>query len=137
MKFRIRDTSGWTMFIFGLMALLLGVVALIYPESLLNILGFQVLPRAARTSGDHTLIFLTASAMSSFNIGAYYMLAALNDMKKFYIWTVPFRAVTVTVFTITVVTGLAPVRFLGVAAWELVGAIATGWALNAERKQVR
>ncbi len=40
-----------------------------------------------------------------------------------------------TVFTIAALTGLAPIRFLGVAAWELTGAIATGLALWQESKK--
>ena len=128
-RLKIRDAAGWTMFIFGVLALLLGFVGLIRPEALLSILGFTVLDRSARIAGDYTLVFLIASSMASFNIGAYYILAALNDMKQFYKWTVPFRCVTPTVFTIAVLSGLAPVRFLGVAAWELAGAIATGLAL--------
>jgi hypothetical protein len=74
--------------------------------------------------------------MASFNMGAYYVLAALNDNKQFYRWTVPFRCLTPMVFTVAVLTGLAPVRFLGVAAWELTGAIATGIALWYEDKRV-
>ena len=132
---KIRDTAGWTMFVFGVLALLLGFLGLIRPELLLSILGFTVLDRAQRTAGDYTLVFMIASSMASFNIGAYYILAALNDLKPFYKWTVPFRCVTPTVFTIAVLTGLAPVRFLGVAAWELTGAIATGLALWYENKK--
>ena len=132
---KIRDVSGWTMFIFGVLALLLGFLGIIRPEWLLSILGFTVLDRAERVAGDYTLVFLIASSMASFNIGAYYILAALNDLKPFYKWTVPFRCVTPTVFTIAVLTGLAPVRFLGVAAWELSGAIATGLALWYESKK--
>jgi Na+-driven multidrug efflux pump len=134
-RLKIRDASGWTMFIFGVLAFLLGFVGLIRPEWLLSILGFTVLNRAERIAGDYTLVFLIASAMASFNIGAYYILAALNDLKPFYKWTVPFRCVTPTVFTIAVLTGLAPVRFLGVAAWELSGAIATGLALWYENRK--
>lgn len=134
-RLKIRDASGWTMFIFGVLALLLGFVGLIRPEWLLSILGFTVLDRAERVAGDYTLVFLIASSMASFNIGAYYILAALNDLKPFYKWTVPFRCVTPTVFTIAVLTGLAPVRFLGVAAWELSGAIATGLALWYENRE--
>ncbi len=135
-KWRIRDASGWTMFVFGVLALLLGLVGLIRPEWLLSILGFTVLDRATRVPGDYTLVFMIASSMASFNMGAYYVLAALNDVKSFYRWTVPFRCVTPTVFTIAVLTGLAPVRFLGVAAWELTGAIATGIALWQENKKL-
>ena len=132
---KIRDASGWTMFIFGALAFLLGLVGLIRPELLLSILGFTVLDRAARPAGDYTLVFMIASSMASFNIGVYYMLAALHDLKQFYRWTVPFRCVTPVVFTIAVLTGLAPARFLGVAAWELAGAIATGLVLWQENKK--
>jgi len=134
---KIRDASGWTMFVFGLLAFLLGLVGLISPETVLALLGFEVLERTQRVAGDYTLVFMVASSMASFNIGVYYVLAALNDLKKFYLWTVPFRTVTFTVFTLVVVTGVAPVRFLGVGIWELTGAIATGLALYFERKQVQ
>lgn len=132
---RIRDASGWTMFIFGLLALLLGFLGLIRPELLLSILGFTVLDRSARLAGDYTLVFMIASSMASFNIGAYYILAALHDVKPFYKWTVPFRCVTFVVFTTAVLTGLAPTRFLGVGAWELAGALATGLALWQENRK--
>ena len=132
---RIRDAAGWTMFIFGALAFLLGLLGLIRPELLLSILGFDVLDRTARAPGDYTLVFLIASSMASFNICVYYMLAALNDLKQFYRWTVPFRCVTFAVFTIAVLTNLAPARFLGVGVWELAGAIATGLALRAENRK--
>lgn len=130
---KIRDRSGWTIFIFGVLALLFGIFGLIRPELFLTILGFPILERSARAAGDFTIVFMIASSMASFNIGVYYILAALNDMKKFYQWTVPFRSLTFIVFTIVVLTELAPARFMGIAAWELAGAIATGLALRADR----
>lgn len=129
---KIKNTSGWTMFIFGIIALLLGLLGLLRPEILLSILGFPVLDRVTRAAGDYTLVFITASSMASFNIGVYYILAAINDMKQFYKWTVPFRGLTFLVFTTVVFTGLAPARFIAVGAWELTGAIATGLALRSE-----
>ena len=132
---KIRDAAGWTMFIFGALAFLLGLLGLIRPELLLSILGFAVLDRSARTAGDYSLVFMIAASMASFNIGVYYVLAALNDMKQFYKWTVPFRCVTFVVFTIAVLTNLAPARFIGVGAWELTGAIATGIALRSEKRK--
>lgn len=134
-KPKIRDASGWTMFIFGALALLLGLFGLIRPEILLTILGFDVLDRTARAAGDYTLVFMTASAMASFNVGVYYILASLNDLKPFYKWTVPFRTLTFIVFTTAALTGLAPIRFIGVALWELVGAVATGLALRNDLKK--
>ena len=134
-KLKIKDASGWTMFVFGVIALLLGLLGLLRPEALLSILGFSVVERAARTAGDYTLAFVTTSSMASFNIGAYYILAALNDLKPFYKWTVPYRTLTFIVFTTAVLTGLAPTRFIVVGVWELTGAIATGLALRAESKR--
>ncbi|HCB02615.1 MAG TPA: hypothetical protein DEP19_09560 [Anaerolineae bacterium] len=132
---KIRDASGWTIFVFGFLAFVLGLIGLIRPEILLSVLGFEVIERTSRTAGDYTIVFMTASSMASFNIGIYYVLAALNDVKIFYRWTVPFRTLTFIVFTIVVILGIAPQRFLGVAIWELVGALATGIALYLENKK--
>ena len=134
-KYKIQDTSGWTMFIFGVLAVLFGLLGLIRPEILLSILGFSVLDRAARAAGDYSILFMTASSMASFNMGVYYIFAALNNLKPFYKWTVPFRCVTFAVFTTAVLTGIAPGRFIGVGVWEFTGAIATGLALWQEKKR--
>ena len=130
---KIRDAAGWTIFIFGILAFLLGLVGLIRPEILLSILGFEVVERAQRAASDYTIVFMTASSMASFNMGVYYIFAALNDVKIFYRWTVPFRVVTFVVFTTVVIAGIAPIKFLGVGIWELVGAISTGIALYGKR----
>ncbi len=134
-KYGIRDASSWTMFIFGVLALLMGLVGLLRPELLLSLLGFTVLERSARAAGDYTLVFMIASSMASFNMGVYYIFASLNDFKPFYKWTVPFRCVTFIVFTTTVLIGLAPARFFVVGAWELTGAIATGLTLWLENRK--
>jgi len=130
---KIRDAAGWTIFIFGILAFLLGLTGLIRPEILLSILGFEVVERAQRAASDYTIVFMTASSMASFNMGVYYVFAALNDVKIFYRWTVPFRVVTFVVFTTIVIAGIAPMKFLGVGIWELVGAISTGIALYGKR----
>ena len=132
---KIRDASGWTMFIFGIMAFLLGALGIIRPELQLSILGFEVAERAARASSDYTLTFMTAASMASVNMGIYYVLAALNDVKIFYRWTVPFRGLTFIVFTAIVILGIAPLKFIGVPIWELTGAIATGIALAREKQK--
>jgi len=136
-KYRIRSASGWTMFVFGVLAFLLGLLGLLRPELLLSILGFSVLDRTARVTGDYTLVFVIAASMASFNMGVYYVLAAFTDLKQFFLWTVPFRLVTFTVFTISALTGVAPMRFILVGAWEGLGAVITGLALYFERPQSR
>jgi hypothetical protein len=130
---RLQNVSSWTMFIFGVLAVVLGVVGLIRPEATLGLLNFEVLDRGVRAPGDYTLTFLTASSMASFNMGVYYVLASLSNWKRFYWWTVPFRMVTFVVFVLATASGIAPAGFIGVAAWELIGALATGAALLWER----
>ena len=132
---KIRDASGWTMFIFGVMAFLLGTLGIIRPELELSMLGFEVVDRASRASSDYTLTFMTAASMASVNVGIYYVLAALNDVKIFYRWTVPFRGLTFIVFTTIVILGIAPLKFIGVPIWELTGALATGIALSREKQK--
>jgi|GEM_PF-344477 Na+-driven multidrug efflux pump len=134
---KIRDASGWTMLIFGVLAFLLGLVGLIRPEILLSLLGFETIDRAQRIAGDYTIVFMMASSMASFNMGVYYIFAAINDVKMFYRWTVPFRILTFVVFTAVVIERIAPINFLGVGVWELLGAISTGIALYTEDRKIR
>lgn len=124
-----RSAAGWTVAVFGAIALVLGAVGLILPEALLTVLGFEVLDAAARADGDHTRTFLAASSMASFNMGVYYLLAAATHWQPFFRFTVFFRLLTCLVFSLLVLTGTAPGRFLSVALWEGAGALATGVAL--------
>src|ERR1700754_2887116 len=127
-----RSPAGWTMAVFGVLAIVLGVVGLVSPDTLLKMLGFEVL--GERPAGDYTKTFMAASSMASFNMGVYYLVAVATQWRPFYVFTVAFRLVTFTVFTILVVTDAAPARFFGVAAWEGLGAVATGVALLFERR---
>ena len=129
---KIRNAAGWTIFVFGALAILLGLVGLIRPEILLSILGFEMIDRAQRAAGDYTIVFMTASSMASFNMGIYYVFAALNDVKVFYRWTVPYRTLTFIIFTSLVISGVAPLKFIGVGIWEFAGAISTGIAIYKE-----
>lgn len=126
--------SAWTMVVFGASAAMLGLIGLAFPEATLNLMSLPVLERGSRVSGDYTLTFVTASSMAAVNMGAYYGLAAFAGFTAFFRWTVPFRVLTFTMFCLAVFRGLAPTGFIGVAAWELVGAIATAIALAREKK---
>ena len=132
---KIRDAAGWTIFIFGSLAILLGLVGLIRPEILLSILGFEIIDHVQRAAGDYTITFMTASSIASFNMGIYYVFAAMNDVKIFYRWTVPFRTLTFIIFSALVIAEAAPLKFLGVGLWELIGAITTGVALYLENRK--
>ncbi|MGC4791380.1 hypothetical protein ACLQ22_26545 [Micromonospora sp. DT178] len=122
-----RSAAGWTIAVFGVLALLMGAVGLVWPEALLRLLGLEV--PATRAAGDHTGTFLVASSMASFNMGVYYLLATATEWRPFFRFTVVFRLVTFTVFSIAVLADIAPGRFFGVAAWEGLGAVATAVGL--------
>lgn len=122
-----RSGAGWTVAVFGVLALAMGAVGLLFPEVLLRMLGFEV--PSSRAVGDHTGTFLMASSMASFNMGVYYLLATATEWRAFFRFTVVFRLVTFAVFTLAVLTDVAPGRFFGVAAWEGVGALATAAGL--------
>lgn len=126
-----RSMSGWTIAVFGFLAFALGLFGLLSPDSLLGLLGFEVV--AARGPGDYTKVYMAASSMAAVNMGVYYMLAAASDWRPFFLWTVPFRLVTFAVFSTLVITGAAPSEFLGVGLWEGLGALITGYALWRER----
>jgi hypothetical protein len=130
-----RSLSGWTMAVFGLLAAAVGIVGLVSPAVQLSLLGFE--PPGPRASGDYTLVFLTASSTAALNMGVYYVLAALADWRAFFRWTVPFRLLTFTTFTVAVLIGRAPSGFLGVGVWEGVGAVVTGTALWYEGRAAR
>lgn len=111
------------------MAALFGAAGLVWPDAVLTGLGFTTLDPEQRAAGDHTRVFLAASSMASLNMGVYYVVAAATEWRPFYRFTVAFRLLTFTVFTLLVLLDVAPARFLGVAAWEGAGAVATGLAL--------
>lgn len=120
------------MAVFGILATALGLVGLVSPDVQLGLLGLGAAHR--RAASDFTHAFMTASSMAAVNMGVYYVLAALADWRAFFRWTVPFRLLTCTVFTLAVIGGRAPGAFVGVGLWEGAGAFATGMALLYERR---
>ncbi|MFI6939126.1 hypothetical protein ACIBI4_07635 [Streptomyces sp. NPDC050418] len=123
------------MTVFGVLAAGMGIVGLIAPDVLIKVMGFAAEPDGGRPDGDHTLTFLTASSMAALNMGVYYVLAAGADWTAFFRWTVPFRLLTFTVFTVAVLVDRAPAGFIGVGLWEGVGAVATAVALRADKRR--
>ncbi|MEU5906264.1 hypothetical protein ABZ780_18060 [Micromonospora sp. NPDC047467] len=128
-----RSVAGWTIAVFGVLALLMGALGLLWPEAQLRMLGFET--PETRAVGDYTGTFLLASSMAAFNMGVYYLLATVTEWRAFYRFTVVFRLVTFTVFTIAVLADIAPDRFFGVAAWEGLGALATAVGLRLDARR--
>ncbi|WP_328418324.1 hypothetical protein OG542_39680 [Streptomyces violaceus] len=121
------------MAVIGVLAAALGVVGLVSPTAQLSLLGLAA--PGERAAGDSTPAFMTASSMAALNMGVYYVLAALADWRSFFRWTVPFRLLTCTVFTVAALGGRAPDVFVGVGLREGAGAVATAVALRYERRR--
>lgn len=94
------------MAVFGVLAAALGAVGLVSPAAQLSLLGLAA--PGERAAGDLTPAFMTASSMAALNMGVYYVLAALADWRAFFRWTVPFRLLTCTFFTVAALGERAP-----------------------------
>ncbi len=123
------------MFIFGLLAFALGLIGLKSPKTLLKQMGFKASDPQDRQEHDYTHVFMMTSSMASTNMGIYYMLAAILNVRRFFYWTVPFRVLTFVVFTTAVFKKTVPLKFITVPVWELIGALLTGWALWQEKSR--
>jgi len=125
---RPRGAAAWSVFVFGTAAMAIGVAGLVSPDFFLAAMNVP-----AADPGPYP----RTNAMAATNVGAYYLLAACSNTRLFFAWTVPFRMLTFTVFTGMVLFDAAPSGLLGVAAWELVGALWTGSALAYEARMAR
>ncbi len=124
------DIAALTMMIFGVVIVGMGMTGLMAPQFLLAILGLSETGMSSHT----TQLFVMASSQASLAMGLYYILAAVNETRIFFQWTVPLRIVNFMVFTSMVPIGIASPKWLMVAGLELIGALATGIALTSKKE---
>ena len=67
-----RSAAGWTIAVFGIMAIVFGIVGLVSPDITLAGLGFETLSPEQRAPGGYTRVYVAASSMASLNMGVYY-----------------------------------------------------------------
>ena len=123
------DVAALTMMIFGVMIVGMGMTGLMAPQFLLAILGLSETGMSSNT----TQLFVMAASQASLAMGLYYILAAVNETRIFFQWSVPLRIINFMVFTSMVAVGVAPSQWLMVAGLELAGALATGFALASKK----
>jgi hypothetical protein len=126
------DIAALTMMAFGVLIVGMGMTGLMAPQSLLAILGLSETGMSSHT----TQLFVMASSQASLAMGLYYILAAVNETRPFFQWSVPLRIINFMVFTSMVPIGIAPPKWLMVAGLELIGALATGIALASKKEFV-
>ena len=113
-----------TLFVFGVAIMGSGLTGLLAPSLLLSLLGLPT---------NEPILFIMACSQASIAMGLYYLLSAVHRNREFRRWSIPMRIINFCVFTGMVVFQVAPPRWLLVAGLELVGALATAWALASKR----
>lgn len=116
------DIAALTMLVFGMVIVGSGLIGLLAPQLLMNVLGIT-------DTGSTTQLFLMATSQASLAMGLYYTLASVNGTRIFFQWSVPLRIINFLVFALMIPLGIAPPQWLLVAGLELAGASATAIAL--------
>lgn len=108
---------------FGGYLLVLGAVLILVPNTLLTLFG--IAPTVE--------VWIRVAGMLVLILGAYYVLAALADLREFIRWTMPLRVVAAAFLALFVLLGYAPAVMLLAAIIELAGAAWTWFALRRVR----
>jgi hypothetical protein len=124
---RPRSASGWTVSVFGVLALIMGVLGLISPDIQFGMMGFEILDK--RPPGDYTPAVVATTSIAAVNMGVLYLLGVAKDWPGFIAFTVAARLFMCAGFIVLIVAGKAPDAFIGAALWEGLGAAATGAAM--------
>jgi hypothetical protein len=109
-----------TVFVFGVYLLLLGAVLILAPNALLGL--FRIAPTNE--------VWIRIVGMLVLFLGAYYVLAALAEVRAFMRWSVALRATVPVFLLVFVLTGLAPAVLILFGLIDLAGAGWTAWALR-------
>ncbi|KAI5455969.1 hypothetical protein BGZ63DRAFT_397207 [Mariannaea sp. PMI_226] len=104
--------AALTIYIFGVSALIAGIVSLLYPFD---------------EGAENCKPAAAGNALAAIAMGLYYSIAAYQENTVFFMATVPMRSLTTVVFW--------HYNWKGAAAWEGVGAALTLIALLIRGKQ--
>jgi hypothetical protein len=121
------SAAATTVFAFGCYLLLLGVALILFPNTVLSLFG--VAPTIE--------VWIRVAGMLVLFLGAYYLLAALAELRPFFRWSVPVRASVIVFFAVFVLLGLAPPVLLLLGAVDLAAAAWTWLALRQRDSALR
>jgi hypothetical protein len=114
--------SAFSVFIFGIYTVILGLSFLLFPNLCLSILGMK-------TTGE---VWIHILGWCAFWIGVYYIVCARSEAKAFIRWTTYSRPTFIIFLTVLVVLNMVEPIIIMVGAVELAFAIWTIFALRAE-----
>ena len=109
-----------TVFIFGTYLVVSGIALTLVPETVGQTLNMPGEPYLVRIIGLLMLCF-----------AFLYIQAARYELRPLFGWTVLLHAGMCVAFVVLVAADLAPTPLLSFCVAELIGALATGWALRA------
>jgi hypothetical protein len=118
-----RSASGWTVSVFGVLALLLGILGVVSPDIQFGMKGFEILEK--RAPGDYTPAVVATTSIAAINMGILYVLGVAKEWPWFIPFTVGARLLMCVGFVLLIVAGRAPNAFIGAALWEGLGATIT------------
>ena len=114
--------SGKSVFYFGIVAVLNGVIFCIIPEQLISMLKLPEIPAAwARVLGLLVIV-----------IGSYEIISGRNNLRPLIKGTIYMRLFFFTGITLLFVSGQMPKEILSLAIVDLLGAVWTMLSLKAE-----
>ncbi|MHA1932408.1 MAG: hypothetical protein ACW96X_07690 [Promethearchaeota archaeon] len=122
----LKDMSraALSVFIFGIYVIFLGITFLFFPEMMFAVLAEPNPPDVvSRVLG---MIFIL--------LAYYYIRAALEEMKKFFMWTVHTRASIIIFLIIFAALSLTSPLIVLFGVIDLAAAIWTFWALRKDKE---
>ena len=123
-KIYFMTKSGKSVFYFGIVAVLNGVIFCIIPEQLISILKLPEISAAwARVIGLLVIV-----------IGSYEIISGRNNLKPLIKGTIYMRLFFFTGIMVLFVSGQMPKEILPLAIIDLLGAVWTIFSLKAETK---
>ncbi|WAS92952.1 hypothetical protein [Nannocystis punicea] len=127
--------SGWSVAVFGVLALLLGLLGLLSPDSQFDMMGFELVDQ--RAPGDYTPGVVATTSIAAINMGILYVLGVALAWPGFVAFTVGARLFMCVGFVALMAAGRAPDVFVGAAIWEGVGAAITAVAMAWDGRSTR
>ena len=113
-----------SVFIFGVYAIILGIICFTIPNWLLNLFGFP-------TTDE---VWFRVMGMLIFHYGTYFILAARKEFDVFFRWSVYPRSSVIIFFIIFVLADLVKPILLFFGVIDLLAGLWTFFALRSSRK---
>jgi uncharacterized membrane protein len=116
--------SARSLFVFSIYLFVLGIVLLVIPNVLLNLLALP----------ETNEVWIRVVGMLVFILGFYYFQAAKSEIKKFFQWTVYGRTAVLIFFIVFVILDYTPPILILFGFIDAVAALWTQLSLRSEKQ---